>query len=171
MLATVIHGPRDIRVEEVPDPVLHRPTDAVVRIVASCVCGSDLWPYRGVTETEEPRRIGHEFVGVVEDVGKPSRQLPGLEERLPVDALDQFAEVVGVEGPEPEEARPGRHVALPRDRGAVGPGDRERLLEQTAVRRPEGGELEDEILKGHEDSQPCRRSSRITRSDFNVFSR
>jgi threonine dehydrogenase-like Zn-dependent dehydrogenase len=69
VLATVIHGPRDIRVEEVPDPVLHRPTDAVVRVVASCVCGSDLWPYRGVTETEEPRRIGHEFVGVVEDVG------------------------------------------------------------------------------------------------------
>ena len=69
MLATVIHGPRDIRVEEVPDPVLHLPTDAVVRVVASCVCGSDLWPYRGVTETEEPGRIGHEFVGVVEDVG------------------------------------------------------------------------------------------------------
>jgi len=69
VLATVIHGPRDIRVEEVPDPVLHLPTDAVVRVVASCVCGSDLWPYRGVTETEEPGRIGHEFVGVVEDVG------------------------------------------------------------------------------------------------------
>lgn len=69
MLATVIHGPRDIRVEEVPDPVLHRPTDALVRVVASCVCGSDLWPYRGVTETSEPGRIGHEFVGVVEDLG------------------------------------------------------------------------------------------------------
>ncbi len=69
MLATVIHGPRDIRVEEVPDPVLHRPTDALVRVVASCVCGSDLWPYRGVTETTEPGRIGHEFVGVVEDIG------------------------------------------------------------------------------------------------------
>lgn len=69
MLATVIHGPRDIRVETVPDPQVHRPTDAVVRVVAACVCGSDLWPYRGVTETSQPKRIGHEFVGVVEDLG------------------------------------------------------------------------------------------------------
>ncbi|MGZ4470216.1 MAG: zinc-dependent alcohol dehydrogenase family protein [Nocardioidaceae bacterium] len=69
MLATVIYGPRDVRVEEVPDPTILRPTDAVVRVVATCVCGSDLWPYRGVTEISEPRRIGHEFVGVVEDTG------------------------------------------------------------------------------------------------------
>jgi threonine dehydrogenase-like Zn-dependent dehydrogenase len=67
--ATVIHAARDIRVEDVPDPAVQRPGDAVVRVVASCVCGSDLWPYRGVTATSEPRRIGHEFVGVVEDVG------------------------------------------------------------------------------------------------------
>ncbi|MDN3496750.1 zinc-dependent alcohol dehydrogenase family protein [Planococcus sp. APC 4015] len=69
MLATVIHAPRDIRVEEVPDPVLSTGADAIVRVVAACVCGSDLWPYRGVTPTEEPERIGHEFVGVVESVG------------------------------------------------------------------------------------------------------
>lgn len=69
MRATVIHGPRDIRVEDVPDPSVRLPGDAVVRVVASCVCGSDLWPYRGVTDTDEPRRIGHEFVGVVEEVG------------------------------------------------------------------------------------------------------
>ncbi|HEX6937124.1 MAG TPA: zinc-dependent alcohol dehydrogenase family protein [Actinomycetes bacterium] len=69
MRATVIHGPRDIRVEDVPDPEIRLPGDALVRVVASCVCGSDLWPYRGVTDTSEPRRIGHEFVGVVEDVG------------------------------------------------------------------------------------------------------
>lgn len=69
MLATIIHGPRDIRVEEVADPVVRRPGDAVVRVVATCVCGSDLWPYRGVTDTTEPGRIGHEFIGVVEDVG------------------------------------------------------------------------------------------------------
>jgi hypothetical protein len=67
--ATVIHGPRDIRVEDVPDPSISVPTDALVRVTAACVCGSDLWPYRGVTRTKEPRRIGHEFVGVVEDVG------------------------------------------------------------------------------------------------------
>lgn len=69
MLATVIHGPRDIRVEQVPDPVLSTGRDAIVRVVAACVCGSDLWPYRGVTPTNDPRRIGHEFVGVVESVG------------------------------------------------------------------------------------------------------
>ncbi|WP_019134899.1 zinc-dependent alcohol dehydrogenase family protein [Cellulomonas massiliensis] len=69
MRATVIHGERDIRLEEVPDPVLRFGTDAVVRVVAACVCGSDLWPYRGVTPTRHPHRIGHEFVGVVEEVG------------------------------------------------------------------------------------------------------
>ena len=69
MRATVIHGPRDIRLEDVPDPEIRLATDALVRVVASCVCGSDLWPYRGVTETSEPSRIGHEFVGVVEEVG------------------------------------------------------------------------------------------------------
>ena len=69
MHATLIHGPRDIRFERVDDPTIQRPTDAVVRVVASCVCGSDLWPYRGVQQTDEPSRIGHEFVGMVEAVG------------------------------------------------------------------------------------------------------
>jgi threonine dehydrogenase-like Zn-dependent dehydrogenase len=76
--ATLIHGPRDVRLEEVPDPTIQRPTDAVVRVIASCVCGSDLWPYRGVRPTEKPRRIGHEFVGVVEEVGADVRTVrPG----------------------------------------------------------------------------------------------
>lgn len=69
MRATMIHGPRDIRLEQVPDPEIVQPTDALVRVTAACVCGSDLWPYRGFTATPEPRRIGHEFVGVVEEVG------------------------------------------------------------------------------------------------------
>jgi threonine dehydrogenase-like Zn-dependent dehydrogenase len=69
MHAAVIHAARDVRFESVPDPVLSTGGDAIVRVVASCVCGSDLWPYRGVTETAEPKRIGHEFVGVVEQVG------------------------------------------------------------------------------------------------------
>jgi hypothetical protein len=67
--ATLIHAARDIRVDDVPDPTVQRPTDALVRVTAACVCGSDLWPYRGVVETSEPHRIGHEFVGVVEDAG------------------------------------------------------------------------------------------------------
>ncbi len=78
MRASVIHGPRDVRFEEVPDPRVLLPTDALVRVTATCVCGSDLWPYRGVTETTSPSRIGHEFVGVVEEVGAAVRTLrPG----------------------------------------------------------------------------------------------
>lgn len=69
MRATIIHGERDIRVEEVADPVLSTGKDAIVRVVAACVCGSDLWPYRGITATSAPRRIGHEFIGVVEAIG------------------------------------------------------------------------------------------------------
>jgi hypothetical protein len=69
MRATLIHGPRDIRLAEVADPKVERPTDAVVRVVASCICGSDLWPYRGVQETKQAHPIGHEFVGVVDQVG------------------------------------------------------------------------------------------------------
>ncbi|MGL5859496.1 MAG: zinc-dependent alcohol dehydrogenase family protein [Angustibacter sp.] len=78
MRAAVIHGPRDVRLEDVPDPHVRLASDALVRVVASCVCGSDLWPYRGVQENREPSRIGHEFVGVVEDVGPQVRTLrPG----------------------------------------------------------------------------------------------
>ncbi|MCH6229763.1 zinc-dependent alcohol dehydrogenase family protein [Microbacterium sp. CFH 31415] len=78
MRATVIHTARDIRVEDVPDPVLSTGADAIVRVVAACVCGSDLWPYRGVTPTDEPHRIGHEFVGIVEAVGVDVRRVtPG----------------------------------------------------------------------------------------------
>jgi len=69
MLATIIHGERDIRVEEVTDPVLRTGRDAVVRVVAACVCGSDLWRYRGVVPVPRSTPIGHEFVGIVESIG------------------------------------------------------------------------------------------------------
>lgn len=69
MRATTIHGTRDIRVSDVPDPVVRVPTDAVVRVVAGCICGSDLWPYRGENEITPGDTIGHECVGVVEEVG------------------------------------------------------------------------------------------------------
>jgi threonine dehydrogenase-like Zn-dependent dehydrogenase len=68
MRATVIHGPKDVRVEQVPDPTVRTPTDAVVRVVLACVCGSDLWAYRGVANREGGQRIGHEFLGVVERI-------------------------------------------------------------------------------------------------------
>ena len=67
--ATVIHGPNDIRVEEVPDAVVRQSTDAVVRVVTACICGSDLWAYRGVAARQPGQRIGHEFLGVVESTG------------------------------------------------------------------------------------------------------
>jgi threonine dehydrogenase-like Zn-dependent dehydrogenase len=73
MRATVIHAPHDIRIEEVPDPVVRQPTDAVVRTVLACICGSDLWAYRGVAERRPGQRIGHEFLGVVEAVGSEVR--------------------------------------------------------------------------------------------------
>ncbi|WP_406315350.1 zinc-dependent alcohol dehydrogenase family protein [Streptosporangium sp. NBC_01639] len=69
MRATLIYGAGDVRVEDVPDPVLQEPTDAVVRVLRSCICGSDLWPYGSMPATEQGERIGHEFLGVVEDVG------------------------------------------------------------------------------------------------------
>jgi threonine dehydrogenase-like Zn-dependent dehydrogenase len=69
MRATVLHAPRDIRLDDVATPALQLGTDAIVRVVAACICGSDLWPYRGINQVPEPKRIGHEFVGVVEQVG------------------------------------------------------------------------------------------------------
>ncbi|MEU1847092.1 zinc-dependent alcohol dehydrogenase family protein [Micromonospora sediminicola] len=69
MRATVIHGPNDVRVEEVPDAAVREPGDAVVRTVLACICGSDLWAYRGVVRRTPGQRIGHEFLGVVEEVG------------------------------------------------------------------------------------------------------
>jgi threonine dehydrogenase-like Zn-dependent dehydrogenase len=69
MRATLIYGAGDIRVENVPDPKIHRPTDAVVRVLRSCICGSDLWPYGSREATEHGDRIGHEFLGIVEELG------------------------------------------------------------------------------------------------------
>jgi threonine dehydrogenase-like Zn-dependent dehydrogenase len=69
MRATTIHGTRDIRLSEVADPSLSAPTDAIIRVTAGCICGSDLWPYRGENPVKAGSTIGHECVGVVEEVG------------------------------------------------------------------------------------------------------
>ncbi|GAB2976791.1 zinc-dependent alcohol dehydrogenase family protein [Streptomyces pseudoechinosporeus] len=69
MRATIIHAPGDIRVEDVPAPEIVNPTDAVIRTAVTCVCGSDLWPYRGIEPVDEPHPMGHEYVGFVEEVG------------------------------------------------------------------------------------------------------
>lgn len=69
MFGAVIHAAGDVRYEERPDPVILEPTDAVVRTVAACVCGSDLWRYRGLAPVPRPTPIGHEYCGVVSSVG------------------------------------------------------------------------------------------------------
>ncbi|MQY26647.1 putative zinc-binding alcohol dehydrogenase [Nocardia sp. RB56] len=70
MRATMIHAPGDIRFEQRPDPRITEPADAIVRTVATCVCGSDLWSYRGINPVGDPHPMGHEYVGVVEEAGR-----------------------------------------------------------------------------------------------------
>jgi threonine dehydrogenase-like Zn-dependent dehydrogenase len=69
MRATLIYGAGDVRVGEVPDPAIQQPTDALVRVVRACICGSDLWPYGSKPAGEHGDRIGHEFLGVIEETG------------------------------------------------------------------------------------------------------
>ena len=69
MYGAMIHAPGDVRYEERPDPTMIEPTDAIVRTVAACVCGSDLWRYRGISAVPKPTPIGHEYCGIVESVG------------------------------------------------------------------------------------------------------
>ncbi len=69
MKATVMYGAGDVRIENVPDPVLRQPTDAIVRVTSACICGSDLWPYGSMPHSELGRRMGHEFIGIVEELG------------------------------------------------------------------------------------------------------
>ncbi|WP_116202813.1 zinc-dependent alcohol dehydrogenase family protein [Amycolatopsis circi] len=69
MRGAVLYGPGEVRVEERENPAIVAPTDAIVRVSASCVCGSDLWDYRGVNEVTEPTPMGHEYVGVVTEIG------------------------------------------------------------------------------------------------------
>ena len=73
MRAAVFHGAGDIRVEEVPDPSIQQPTDAIVQITHACICGSDLWPYRGIAPWKPGMRTGHEWMGIVTDVGADVR--------------------------------------------------------------------------------------------------
>jgi threonine dehydrogenase-like Zn-dependent dehydrogenase len=70
MRGAVLYGPGDVRVEDREDPRIVEPTDAILRLSAACVCGSDLWPYRGIEAVEGPSPMGHEYVGVVQEVGR-----------------------------------------------------------------------------------------------------
>src|SRR5215217_8873416 len=75
MRATVMYGAGDVRVENVPDAHLIEPTDAVVRVSRASLCGSDLWPYAALERSETGRRMGHEAIGVIEDVGAEVRTM------------------------------------------------------------------------------------------------
>ena len=75
MRATVMYRAGDVRVEDVPDARLVEPTDALVRVTRAAICGSDLWPYKSMEPSESGRRMGHEFVGVVEAVGPDVRRV------------------------------------------------------------------------------------------------
>ncbi|MFT4089899.1 MAG: zinc-dependent alcohol dehydrogenase family protein [Asticcacaulis sp.] len=78
MLATVLHAPGDVRFEQVPDPKILKPTDAIIKLSATCICGSDLWPYRGLQNQDGPMHMGHEYCGVVVEVGSEVRTVrPG----------------------------------------------------------------------------------------------
>ena len=78
MRGTVLYAPGDVRFEERADPIIVEPTDAIIRISATCVCGSDLWPYRGIQPVTEPSPMGHEYCGIVEEVGRAVKSItPG----------------------------------------------------------------------------------------------
>jgi threonine dehydrogenase-like Zn-dependent dehydrogenase len=78
MRGAVLYAPGDVRVEEREDPELIEPTDAILGLSAACVCGSDLWPYRGIEAVQGPSPMGHEYVGVVQEVGSQVRTIrPG----------------------------------------------------------------------------------------------
>jgi len=78
MRGVVMYAPGDVRVEDRPEPTILKPTDAVIRLTATCICGSDLWPYRGADDVSRPTPMGHEYAGIVEEVGADvSRVKPG----------------------------------------------------------------------------------------------
>ena len=81
MRATLMYGAGDVRVEHVPDPVLREPADVLVRVLRSCICGSDPWPYWSMPPSEHGHRMGHEFLGVVEETGAEVSGLPGRRPR------------------------------------------------------------------------------------------
>jgi len=78
MQGTMLYGARDVRFEERPDPEIIEPTDVIIKLSAACVCGSDLWPYRGIDPVTEPQPMGHEYAGIVEEVGSEVKHIkPG----------------------------------------------------------------------------------------------
>lgn len=145
MRATVFHGARDVRVEEVPDAGLREPTDALVRVTHAGICGSDLWPYRGeLLIYGENGRMGHEFMGVVEAVGAEVRTLaPGDRVIAPFAFSDGVC----------EHCTAGLHTSCVRggywgaaNDGGQGEAVRAPLADGTLVRLPDDVDLSDARL-------------------------
>ena len=145
MKATVFHGPRDVRVEEVPDATLREPADALVRVTHACICGSDLWPYRGeLLIYGRNGRMGHEFIGVVEAVGDEVRTLrPGDRVVAPFAFSDGVCEFCGA----------GLHTSCVRggywggtEDGGQGEAVRVPLADGTLVALPPDADLADDRL-------------------------
>src|SRR6266850_3006773 len=119
MRGAILYGPRDVRFEERETPKIVKPTDAIIRISATCVCGSDLWPYRGIQPIAQPTPMGHEYCGIVEEVGsavtsiKPTRASASLLARshqVGVEQKDQSRQ-----GVRPDFASRSSGGGLPRD--------------------------------------------------------
>src|SRR5919197_3868323 len=75
MRATLLYGAGDVRIDSVPDPTIKQPTDAIMRVVRACICGSDLWPYTSMAPSEAGQSMGHEALGIVEEIGADVRTL------------------------------------------------------------------------------------------------
>ncbi|WP_181686372.1 zinc-dependent alcohol dehydrogenase family protein [Halorhabdus salina] len=145
MRAAIYRGPGEIAIEEVPRPEIEAPTDAIVRVTHTAICGSDLWPYRGLDDREAPSRIGHEPMGIVEEVGEDVRS---------VDPGDRvFAPFVMSCG-ECEFCRKGLHTACVNgdswggdNGGAQGEYVRARQADGTLVRVPDRHADDEETLR------------------------
>ncbi len=81
MRATIMYRAGDVRIENVPDPRIIEPTDAIMRVVRACICGSDLWPYNSMAPTESGQSMGQEAIGIVEETGADVRTIKRGEPR------------------------------------------------------------------------------------------
>src|SRR3979490_1454632 len=78
MRGAVLYAPHGVRIDDRADPKIVEPTDAIMRLSATCICGSDLWPYRGIAKVAQPMPMGHEYCGIGEEVGREVRNIkPG----------------------------------------------------------------------------------------------
>lgn len=145
MRATVMYAAGDVRVEERPDPRIEEPTDAILRVVRSCICGSDLWPYRGLPDTPDGQPMGHEAIGVVEEVGSEARSLrPGDFVIMPFAISDGSCEICR-EGLTTACRRGGFFGTLP-GTGAQAEAVRVPLADGTLYKLPFGEEQDERLL-------------------------